>query len=187
MLPLLPPEALIQYVQNNISIFQFKSCSNFLQLFSLNEKSGLTVLNVKLLLKMKFLIIVNRKYQCCTRSTGVTKEVLSICTNLKTIELGLPVPNSENVKAFSEQVGPENSTKKVPGCYYIYSPNHPELGTYVRHSIHLGKRVKDHAKGVQNSTGKLVQAAGFNAMVRVYIPDPSLLPSHITMARHTAF
>jgi len=49
------------------------------------------------------------------------------------------------VEAFSEQVGPENSYKKVPGCYYIYSPNHPELGTYVGHSIHLGKRVKDHA------------------------------------------
>ena len=43
--------------------------------------------------------------------------------------------------------------------------------------------MKDHAKGVQNSTGKLVQAAGSNAMVRVYIPDPSLLPSHITMAQ----
>ena len=113
----------------------------------------------------------------------VTEEVLSICANCSTIELGLPVPNSVNVKPFSEQVGPENSTKKVPGCYYIYSPNNPELGTYVGHSIHLGKRVKDHAKGVQSSTGKLVQAAGSNAVVRVYIPDPSLLPSYITMAQ----
>lgn len=43
--------------------------------------------------------------------------------------------------------------------------------------------MKDHAKGLQKSTGKLVQAAGSNAMVLVYIPDPSLLPSHITMAQ----
>lgn len=113
----------------------------------------------------------------------VTEEVLSICANVKSIELGLPVPKSENVTAFSEQVGPENSTKKVAGCYYIYSPNHPELGTYVGHSIHLGKRVKDHAKGVQTSTGKLVQTAGSKAVVLVYIPDASLLPAHITMAQ----
>lgn len=113
----------------------------------------------------------------------VTEEVLSICANTKPIELGLPVPNSKNVKPFSEQVGPENNTKKVPGCYCIYSPNNPELGTYVGHSISLGKRIKDHAKGKQSSTGKLVQTAGSNAVVRVYIPDSSLLPSHITMAQ----
>lgn len=89
----------------------------------------------------------------------VTEELLSICANVKTIELGLPVPNSENVQPFSNQVGPENSTKKVAGCYYIYSPSNPELGTYVGHSIHLGKRVKDHAKGLQSSTGNLVQTA----------------------------
>lgn len=69
----------------------------------------------------------------------VTEELLSICTNVKTIELGLPVPYSEKVEPFSNQVGPENSTKKVAGCYYIYFSSNPELGTYVGHSIHLGK------------------------------------------------
>lgn len=64
--------------------------------------------------------------------------------------------------------------------YLIYSPNNPELGTYVGHSIHLGKRVKDHAKGLQSSTGNLVQTA--NAVVRVSIPDPSQLPANISMA-----
>lgn len=112
----------------------------------------------------------------------ITEKLLSICENVKTIELGLPVPNSENVIAFSTQVGPENSTKKVAGCYYIYSPSNPELGTYVGHSIHLGKRVKDHAKALQSYTGKLAQTAGSNAVVRVYIPDPSQLPATISMA-----
>ena len=107
-------------------------------------------------------------------------KLLSICENGKTIELGLPVPNSENGIEFSKQVGPENSTKKVAGCYYIYSPSNPELRTYVGHSIHLGKRVKDHAKGLQSSTG--VQTAGSNVVVRVYIPDPSQLPATIPMA-----
>ena len=80
-------------------------------------------------------------------------------------------------------LNPENSNKKVAGCYYIYSPDQPELGTYVGHSIHLGKRVKDHAKGLQTSTGKLVQSVGSKAVVRIYIPDPSLLPAYITMAQ----
>lgn len=113
----------------------------------------------------------------------VTEEVLSISANVKTIELRLPLPNSENVKTFSEKVGPENSTSKVAGCYYIYSPTNPELGTYVGHSIHLGKRVKDHAKGLQASTGKLVEVAKSNAIVRVYIPDPFLVPSHLSMSQ----
>ena len=70
----------------------------------------------------------------------ITQEVRE---NVKTIELGLPVPNSNNVTAFSEQVGPENSKMRVAGCYFIYSPTNPELGTYVGHYIHLGKRIKD--------------------------------------------
>ena len=36
---------------------------------------------------------------------------------------------------------------------------------------------------MQSSTGKLVQSAGSNAVVQVYISDPSLLPSHITMTQ----
>ena len=41
--------------------------------------------------------------------------------------------------------------------------------------------MKDYAKGVQTSTGKLVQTAGSKAVVIVYIPDTSLLPAHITI------
>jgi len=37
--------------------------------------------------------------------------------------------------------------------------------------------------GLQTSTGKLVQTTGSNAVVLVYIPDPSLLPVHINMAQ----
>lgn len=111
----------------------------------------------------------------------ITEEVLALCANVKTIELGLPVPNTTNVAMFSENVGPENSTTKIAGCYYIYSPTDLDLGSYVGHSIHLGKRVKDHAKGNQTSTGKLVQSVGTSALVRVYIPDPNQLPSYITI------
>ena len=42
--------------------------------------------------------------------------------------------------------------------------------------------MKDHAKGLQSSTGNLVQTAGSNAVVRVSIPDPSQLPANIPMA-----
>lgn len=40
---------------------------------------------------------------------------------VKTIELGLPVPNSENGIAFSKQVGPVNSNKKVAVLLYLLS------------------------------------------------------------------
>lgn len=43
----------------------------------------------------------------------ITEEVLVLCHNVKTIELGLPVPNTPNVAIFSEQIGSENSTQVV--------------------------------------------------------------------------
>lgn len=114
-------------------------------------------------------------------TTIVTDEVLNLCANIKTIELGIPIPNSPNVAPFSQQVSPENSKTKIAGCYYFFSPNNKDLGTYVGHSINLGKRIKDHAKGKESSTGNLVQSAGINVVVRVYIVNPIQLPSYITI------
>lgn len=90
----------------------------------------------------------------------------------------LPRVNTEHVAPFSSAAGPDNAQGKgTPGCYLLASSNFMELELipgmqspcYVGHSIRLGKRVKEHAKGLEITTRSFLDKLGTDAHVFLFI------------------
>lgn len=114
----------------------------------------------------------------------ITQEVLDLCHSLFTengIDTELPVPNSSYVKKFTEIAGPENNktTRRVSGCYLLYSPFLE--GSYIGHSIVLGKRVKDHAKAKDSTTSLLVKSFDKKGRLTIWKVIPETLPKYISL------
>lgn len=104
----------------------------------------------------------------------VSQYHFDLCVQLVSnpVTLNLPKPNTEHVIPFSLVAGPEiarSSKKARPGCYRIYSPNTPSNLSYIGQTIHLGNRVKDHAKGHNASTAAFVSLLGESAKVDLYL------------------
>jgi GIY-YIG catalytic domain len=103
----------------------------------------------------------------------ITNDHIELCKSIinNSVLLELPVPYSPYVSQFTSIVGPENTTnpdKIVSGCYKISSTKTNQ--SYVGHSIHLGKRIKDHAKGNDKTTGSWIKYQQPNTLqVQVYI------------------
>lgn len=102
----------------------------------------------------------------------ITQDHMNLCKDIidDSIKLPLPVPNTEHVLPFSNAVGPENTSdpnKIKSGCYKLYIPDTDIC--YVGHSVHLGFRIKDHAKGHDKTTGIWAKEQTTNIWVQVYI------------------
>ena len=111
---------------------------------------------------------------------NITNYHIKLCENIlsNSITLPLPKPNTEHVKNFSKIAGPENNyNKKVSGCYRIYDSslinNQNQFNNcYIGQSIHIGNRIKVHAKGLNLDTKNFINSLGNQGLVDLYIvPD----------------
>lgn len=110
---------------------------------------------------------------------NITNYHIKLCEIIisNSITLPLPKPNTEHVKLFSQIAGPENNySKKVPGCYRIYNSslenNQFSNNCYIGQSIHIGNRIKVHAKGRNLDTKNFINSMGKQRLVDLYIiPD----------------
>jgi len=102
---------------------------------------------------------------------------INLCNYIfeKRITLNLPRPKSKYITPFSKVAGPENldslkkSGKFIPGCYRIWGLGYPEKFCYIGQSIHLGRRIKYHAKGSNINTRKFCHDLKDKAKVDLFI------------------
>lgn len=110
----------------------------------------------------------------------ITTHHLDLCADIvKTpIKFVLPRVNTEHVRPFAAVAGPDNTKGNgVPGCYLMGSSDFMDLPPtpgveskcYVGHSIRLGKRVKEHAKGLDKTTSAFLESLGKDAHVYLFI------------------
>lgn len=110
----------------------------------------------------------------------ITDHHLELCAQIlqNPLKFALPRPNSSHVIPFSSVAGPDNSQGSgVPGCYLLgdlnFMANEIKQGIkspcYIGHSIRLGKRVKEHAKGLEPSTHTFLTGLGDNAAVFLFM------------------
>ena len=96
----------------------------------------------------------------------VMDQHLGLCKTIvdagKTVPL--PVPGTPSSEAFTP-IGGQNSSKteRVPGGYFIDSPN----GTYAGQAVHLGRRARVHGNGTTNTAEWLAPVAS-QATITVY-------------------
>lgn len=111
---------------------------------------------------------------------------IDLCAQLVSnpVVLNLPVPKTEHVIPFSKVAGPEiarDHERATPGCYRIYSPNTPKDFSYIGQTIHLGNRVKDHAKGHNTSTSTFISLLGDKAKVDLYLIPKDLILNGLSL------
>jgi hypothetical protein len=91
------------------------------------------------------------------------------------ITLDLPRSHEESVIPFSKVADVEymeslkKSRKFVPGCYRIWGLGYPGEYCYIGQTKHLGRRVKYHSKGSNNTTKAFCSELGNNAKVDLFI------------------
>jgi len=122
------------------------------------------------------LAIISRVLQL---SVPITQGHLDLCESIvkNLITMPLPKPNTEHVTPFANVAGPEvarTPEKAVPGCYRLHGPD--TTSCYAGQGIHLGGRVKDHAKGHNTNTASFVESLGTTGLVDLFI-----LPKNINL------
>lgn len=103
----------------------------------------------------------------------VTKEIMALC---KTIYLNgntydMPYRGTNAAKEFNSTGGPHTTKSndvKLAGCYHIYDSS-CSLSGYVGQSIHLGRRVRDHANGHHIATTDFVALNKSSMKVTIFI------------------
>jgi hypothetical protein len=110
----------------------------------------------------------------------VTDNHIALCDKLvaESVTVKLPFSNTPYSSEFTKLAGSaapaQNALGKIPGCYYIFEK---ESGrSYVGHTVHLGKRVREHA----NSPAPITSLADW--MTEMRAKDSGL----VTLYRLTA-
>lgn len=115
----------------------------------------------------------------------VTEHHLTLCKQIRESPLKfiLPRTNTEHVQPFAAVAGPDNTSGKgTPGCYLLASssfmdkPITPGVQSpcYIGHSTRLGKRVKEHAKGLEINTSTFLNKLGKDANVFLFLVTPEI-------------
>lgn len=121
----------------------------------------------------------------------ITQAHFDLCTHLveNPITLDLPLPHTDKVAVFSKIAGPEyldnirKFDKFVPGCYRIWGLNVSEDLCYIGQAKHLGRRVKDHAKGYNKNTFQFCTKLGSEGKVDLFILPPIYdIPPGLTLS-----
>lgn len=102
----------------------------------------------------------------------VSPSHLQLCASIvsSSVVVNLPTPFSPHLSAFVNIAGPEIAriaNKLKPGCYRIFGPNTDS--SYIGQSIHLGGRVKGHAKGHNAGTKDFVNGLGTTGLVQLFL------------------
>ena len=120
----------------------------------------------------------------------VNKKHFDLCVSLcnNPITLDLPLPHTNKVSNFSKIAGVENlerlrkSGKFIPGCYRIYKDSDLSNICYIGQAMHLGVRVKQHAKGNNKNTAKFCADLRDKGKVDLYIlPSIDNLPTGLSI------
>lgn len=121
----------------------------------------------------------------------ITQAHFDLCTHLieNPITLDLPLPHTDKVAVFSEIAGPEyldnirKFDKYVPGCYRIWGLNVSDDLCYIGQAKHLGRRVKDHAKGHNKNTFQFCTKLSSEGKVDLFILPPIYdIPPGLTLS-----
>lgn len=110
----------------------------------------------------------------------ITSGHLTLCAEIisNPLKFVLPRVNTEHVAPFSAVAGPDNTKGNgTPGCYlladssYMDQPLSPGSKSfcYIGQSIRLGKRVKEHAKGLEVATSSFLSSLGDSATAYLFI------------------
>jgi GIY-YIG catalytic domain. len=121
----------------------------------------------------------------------INKKHFELCVSLykNPITLDLPIPHTDKISDFSKVAGVENldslrkSGKFVPGCYRIYGiGNSPDM-CYIGQALHLGLRVKQHAKGSNKNTSDFCMNLGNKGKVDLFIlPGLENIPKGLSIS-----
>ena len=138
-------------------------------------------------LKEPTLKIIN---EVLSLNTKINKKHFDLCVSLSNnpITLDLPLPHTSKVSNFSKIAGVENlerlrkSGKFIPGCYRIYKDSDLPNICYIGQAMHLGFRVKQHAKGNNKNTSRFCADLGDKGKVDLYIlPGLENIPSGLSI------
>lgn len=118
----------------------------------------------------------------------MTEHHLALCQQIieSPSKFILPRTNTEHVKPFAAIAGPDNtSSNGTPGCYlladstFMDKPLTPGIQSpcYIGHSTRLGKRVKEHAKGLAGrvTTSTFLKNLGQDACAYLFIVTPEII------------